>query len=201
MKFLTILIILFLAVLESPSLTFGEEPLEALQQGIDEGISVLKKNTSNNSLAQKEISQKNLFEITRSVFDFEEFSRLVLASYLKKFTLQQQMDFVNVFSEFLGKVYLNKLQEKYRDEKVIYLNQEIININRALVNITVLWRSMEVPVKIRMVKRKEKWKAYDINVSGISAVLNYRAQFKEILRKESPELVIQKLKKKIAELG
>jgi phospholipid transport system substrate-binding protein len=190
-------IFLFLTVLGLPYLSFGSQPLEVLQQGVNEGIRILQDPLFQDT-TRKNIGRQKLFEITRRIFDFEEFSRRVLASHWKKFTPQQRKEFVDVFSDFLGKFYLSKLQEKYMNEKVIFLNQEITGNARALVNIKVLWRDLAVPVKIRMLKRKGAWKAYDLSVLGISAVKNYRAQFKMILRKESPQQVIDRLKKKIA---
>ena len=104
------------------------------------------------------------------------------------------------FGEFLDKFYLRKLQEKYSDESVIYLRQEMIDESKARVEIKVLWRDLEVPVEIRMKKRRGSWKAYDLHVLGVSAVKNYRAQFKMLLSNESPQQVIDKLKLKIAQL-
>jgi phospholipid transport system substrate-binding protein len=200
MKVISFLIFLFLlAALEAPALSLDEQPLEALQQGIDASMKILKF-PARKDPARKEIELQNLFEITRNIFDFEEFSRRVLASHWKEFTPGQRKEFVDVFSEFLGKFYLSKLQEKYNDEKVICLNQEIITTTRALIYIKVLLRSLEIPVKIRMIKRHETWKVYDLSVFGISAVMNYRAQFEMVLSKESPQQVIDRLKKKIAGL-
>lgn len=197
MKVISFLIFLFLlAALEAPALSLEEQPLEALQQGIDASMKILK-NPAPKDPARKEIELQNLFEITRNIFDFEEFSRRVLASHWKEFTPGQRKEFVDVFSEFLGKFYLSKLQEKYNDEKVICLNQEIITTTRALIHIKVLLRSLEIPVKIRMIKRHETWKVYDLSVFGISAVMNYRAQFEMVLSKESPQQVIDRLKKKL----
>ena len=180
-----------------PSLSYGEQPLEALRRGIDEGIKILVDPQFADP-ARKKLQQKKLWEITRQIFDFEEFSRRVLASHWKSFTPRQRKEFVSVFGEFLGKFYLRKLQEKYNDESVIYLRQEMIDESKARVDIKVLWRNLEVPVEIRMKNRRGAWKAYDLNVLGISAVKNYRAQFKMILSNESPQQVIDKIKKKIA---
>jgi ABC-type transporter MlaC component len=41
---------------------------------------------------------------------------------------------------------------------------------------------------------------YDLSVLGINAVSNYRAQFKSILKKESPPQVIARIKNKIEKL-
>jgi hypothetical protein len=51
-----------------------------------------------------------------------------------------------------------------------------------------------------MIKRRGSWKVYDIQLLGISAVRNYRAQFKSLLRKESPAQVINRIKERVREI-
>lgn len=48
-----------------------------------------------------------------------------------------------------------------------------------------------------MIMKKEGWKIYDVNIEGVSFVRNYRTQFQKILIKESPDALIEKLKKKV----
>jgi len=80
------------------------------------------------------------------------------------------------------------------------VGQEMKLAARALVNIEVVWRGQEIPVDLWMIKREGLWKVYDIQVLGISAVRNYRAQFKSLLSKETPAQVIQRIKEKIREI-
>ena len=191
--------ICLLVFLGTPSFSYGEQPLEALKRGIDKGIRVLEDPIYKDS-SQKKTQQQRLWEIMLELFDFKEFSRRVLSSHWKEFTPQQREEFVRVFGKFLGKFYLGKLQEKYRDERVIYLSQNKIGKTKALVEIKVLWKDLEIPVTIRMINRGGTWKAYDLSALGVNAVKNYRAQFKWILRKKSPVQVIEKLKERISEI-
>jgi phospholipid transport system substrate-binding protein len=179
----------------APALSFGEQPIEALKRGIDKGIRVLEDPIYHDASRKKKQLQR-LWEITREIFDFKEFSRRVLASHWQKFTPQQQNDFIEAFGDFLGKFYLRRLQAIYNGEKVAYLDEEIIGKSKALVEIKVLWLNLEVPVRLRMTKRSGVWKVYDLSALGISAVANYRAQFNWILQKRSPEQVIELLKEK-----
>ena len=110
------------------------------------------------------------------------------------------MSLSGFFTEFLGKFYMGKVQEKYRDERLNYVGQEMKSATQALVNIEVVWRGQEIPVDLWMIKREGMWKIYDIQVLGISAVRNYRAQFKSLLSKETPAQVIQRIKDKIREI-
>ncbi|NOQ19458.1 MAG: hypothetical protein GQ571_05760 [Desulfobacterales bacterium] len=188
-----------LALTAISSLADGDQPIEALQKGVEEGFRILK-DTEFNHADRKDAQQQKLGKILEQLFDFREFSRRVLASNWKDFTPSQRKEFVRVFTEFLSKFYLGKLQEKYKDETLIYVGQELKSATRALVNIKVVWKGQKIPVDLRMIKRKGLWKVYDIQFLGISAVRNYRAQFQFILRKETPGQVIERLKQKIEQI-
>jgi phospholipid transport system substrate-binding protein len=181
------------------SLAAEDQPIEALRKGVEEGLRILK-NPEFNAADRKEAQQQKLRIILEKLFDFQEFSRRVLASNWKDFEPAQREEFVRVFTEFLGKFYIGKLQERYKDESLIYVDQELKSATRALVNIKVVWKGQKIPIGLRMIKRKGLWKVYDIQVLGISAVRNYRAQFQFILRTETPAQVIERLKVKTGEL-
>jgi len=183
----------------APAAAFAQDPLETLRQGIERGISVLEDPRFEDA-SRKPEQQQLLRELMQQYFDFREFSRNVLGRYWKKFSPPQKDEFVRVFSEFLGKLYLGRLQDRYNQERVNYLDQQLVGRSRALVKVEVLWRSVKVPVELRMTKRSGQWRVYDLSILGIDAVSNYRAQFKSILGHETPLQIIGRIKDKIAEL-
>ncbi len=182
-----------------PTLAEGNQPIEALQKGVEEGLRILNDPEFSDA-DRKDAQQQKLRIILEQHFDFREFSRRVLAANWENFTPSQREEFVRIFSEFLGRFYMGKLQEKYKDERLIYVSQEMMSARRALVRIKVVWKGQEIPVDLRMIRRKGLWKVYDIEVVGISAVRNYRAQFNSILSKETPAQVIELLKAKTKQL-
>ena len=197
MHFRPVLVISILILL--PALSFAKDPLEAVRDNIESGIRVLQDPQYADE-SRKAEQQKVLWEIMQQTYDFRVFSQKVLSSYWYRLSAGQRDDFVRVFSEFLGKFYLTKLQDRYSGQKVYYLRQQIINESTALVEIEVSWKKIKVPLTLRVTKRSGKWKVYDLDVLGINAVSNYRAQFKSMLRKESPQQIIGRIKDKIAKL-
>ena len=197
MRSVVLVCLLFLAAI--PALADEEGPIDALRKGVDEGLRILQDPKFKDD-GLKDVQQQKLGIILRQLFDFHEFSRRVLASHWKDFTISQRKEFVAVFKEFLSKFYMGKLQEKYKDETLIYVGEELMTPTRALVNVQVVWKGQKVPVDLRMIKRKGLWKVYDIQFLGISAVRNYRAQFQSILHKKTPGQVIEMLKQKIQQI-
>jgi phospholipid transport system substrate-binding protein len=180
-------------------LSSAGQPLEDLRRGVDQGIQILEDPRYEDA-SLKKVQQQKLWEVMLQTFDFREFSRRVLASHWKKFTLQQRNEFSQAFAEFLGKFYLSRLQTIYNGEKIFYISQKIVSKSRALVEIEVLWKNVEVPVELRMIKTGGTWKVYDLLALGISAVANYRAQFHRILPNNTPDQVIDIVREKISAL-
>ena len=188
--------ICLLVVLSTPSVSHGEQPIDVLQKSIKMGIAILEDPQYQN-ITEKDRQQKILCETAWEAFDFKEFSKRVLGSNWLAFTSSQRGNFIDVFSEFICKYYIPRLQERYTGEKVSYLSQHPLADSRALVKVSVLWKGVEVPVEVRMLKRNDTWKVYDIIVLGVSGVRNYRAQLQTILLKRSPTQVIELIENRI----
>jgi phospholipid transport system substrate-binding protein len=185
-----------LIVLSTPSISHGEQPIDVLEKSINTGIAILE-DPQYQDITEKDRQQEILCEAAWEAFDFKEFSKRVLGSNWLSFTSSQRRQFIDVFSEFLCKYYITRLQERYTDEKVIYLSQHPLANSRALVKVNVIWKGVEVPVEVRMLKRNDTWKVYDIIVLGVSGVRNYRAQFQTILLEQSPAQVIGLIENRI----
>jgi len=189
-------LICVLVVLSTPSVSHSEQPIDVLQKSINTGITILK-DPQYQDTTEKDRQQEILCDTAWEAFDFKEFSKRVLGSNWRNFSSSQRRQFINVFSEFLCKYYITRLQERYTDEEVNYLSQHPLAKSQALVKVNVLWKGVEVPVEVRMLKRNDTWKVYDIIVLGVSGVRNYRAQFQAILLEQSPTQVIGLIESRI----
>ena len=186
-------------IIAAPVLSSAGEPLEDLRKGVEQGIQILEDPRYEDASLKRD-QQRELWEIMLQVFDFREFSRRVVASHWKKFTPRQRDEFSKAFAEFLGKFYLGRLQTRYNGQKVFYGDQKLISKSKALVEVKVVWKNVEIPVELRMKKRLGTWKVYDLSALGINAVGNYRAQFQKLLKTNSPDQVIEKIKEKTRHL-
>ncbi len=170
-------------------------PMETLQKPMNEMIHILK-DPPYREKDKKEVQREEMWKIVRGIFDFNEMSKRSLGRNWKRFNPGQRDQFTDVFSTLFGNIYLNKVQGEYNDEKVIYLGEEIIKDKKAVVKTKIVRENGEIPMNYRMRLQGKKWKIYDIIIEGVGLVKNYRTQFKKILRKESPDQLIERLKKK-----
>ncbi|MCB2170583.1 MAG: ABC transporter substrate-binding protein [Deltaproteobacteria bacterium] len=169
------------------------QPMDTLKGRIDKGLALLN-DAPCRTPACRIRQERRLWQLLHESFDFFTMSRLVLASRWYDFTPEQQMTFVREFAEFLRRSYLPELLEKYNGEQVEYVRQEQVSSTRARVDVVVLWRARRIPITAKMIRRDGTWKIYDVSSLGISAMQNYRAQFRWLLQQATPAQVIEILK-------
>ena len=173
----------------------GTPPMETLQKPMNEIVRILK-DPQYREKDKKEVQREELWKIIRGIFDFREMSKRSLARNWKRFNSGQRDQFTDVFSTLLGNIYLNKVQGEYHDERVVYLSEAIIKDKKAIVKTEIVRENGKIPMNYHLRLHGKKWKIYDVIIEGVGLVKNYRTQFKTILRKVSPDQLIERLKKK-----
>jgi phospholipid transport system substrate-binding protein len=127
------------------------------------------------------------------LFDPEETARRALGRHWQARTAAEREEFMRLFVALLERVYLTRLG-RYKGERLTYVG-ESVNGSLAVVRAKVLLRGqVEVPVEARLLRRGERWYAYDVAVEGISLVGNYRAQFDKIIQTSSYEALVERLR-------
>jgi phospholipid transport system substrate-binding protein len=192
------IVLLLFAMLTVASAASASQPSDTVKQIIEDGRRILI-DPFYEPADRKLLQQERLRDLLYRDFDFLEFSRRVLADKWVLFSPTQREEFVQVFSRFLAEFYLSRLQTRYTDETVAVSDQAVTGPGKARVQAKVTWRNREFPIEIRLHDRGGGWKMYDLSAMGISAVQLYRAQFKEIMRTQSPAEVIDLIKARLAE--
>jgi phospholipid transport system substrate-binding protein len=174
----------------------NRQPIDIIRNTIDKTLTIMNDPQYEGEAQQDQLQQK-VWEVVRDVFDYDEIARRSLARNWKKFTSAQKKEFTKVFSEFLKNTYLSRLKREYRDTKFTYEGQELISETKAKVKTKIKRQTVDVAVNYRMRYHNDKWRIYDMYIEGVSMIKNYRSQFKEILAKESPAQLIERLKTKL----
>jgi len=192
-KRLVILSILMVFVLAVP--VYAGIPLNTAQNAVNRVLEVLR-DPKLKSPAAKEIKKEKLRIIYKDMFDEIEFSRRTLARNWNKFTPAQRAEFVNLFEQVLEKAYIDKILA-YSNEKVNFYKETMISENQAEIQSRIITPSKEIPINYRMIRKGNQWKTYDVVVENVSLVQNYRTQFNDILANNTPEQLLEILRKKV----
>jgi phospholipid transport system substrate-binding protein len=170
-------------------------PLNTTQVNVNKVLDVLR-DPKLKSESAKEIKKQKLRLIYKSMFNEVEFSKRTLARNWSKLNTAQQEEFIQLFEQVLEKAYIDKIFS-YTNEKIDFYKESINSETQAEVQTKVITSSKEIPIFYRLILKDGAWKVYDVVVENVSLVQNYRTQFNDILAKNTPEQLLEILRKKV----
>jgi len=189
-------VILNIVILLSFSLpVYAGPPLDAVQANVNKVLEVLR-DPKLKAASAKEIQKEKLRLIYDRMFDDVELSKRTLAKNWNSLNVAQRREFVLLFRQVLEKAYIDKILA-YTDEKIVFERETMVSGTQAEVQTKIVTSSKEIPISYRLLQKDGAWKVYDVVIENVSLVLNYRTQFNDILAKNTPEQLIEILRKKV----
>lgn len=178
----------------------ANSPSQSLQQGVDQVLLLLMEPQYKNPATRPAVRERIEAQI-RSVFDFDEFSARTVGKSWPSFSDDQKKRFDEAFADLLLVTYLDRI-DGYNGEKVAYTGEILSSKgDRAEVQTVVtLSDGKKVPVAYRMLEKSGRWVVYDVLIENVSLIKNYRSQFQDVLAKENPEQLIERVVARANEL-
>lgn len=192
-KLFTIFILLIVFVLPIPA--DAGVPTTTIEATVNRVLDVLRDPKLKGPTA-KETKTEKLRIIYKDMFDEMEFSKRTLARNWNKLTPPQQKEFVDLFEQILEKAYIDKILD-YSNEKIVFYKETLLSEDKAEIQSKIITSSKEIPIYYRVILKNGKWKVYDVVVENVSLVQNYRTQFNDILTSNTPEQLLEILRKKV----
>ena len=170
-----------------------EPPTEVVRATITEVFRILEDEKLKDPA--KLIPRRHMLEeVIASHFDYTEMSKRALAANWTPLTASERAEFVALFKSFLSDRYADKI-EGYSGEQIFYLSERIEG-NYAEVRTELRSTKVEIPMDYRLHVKDGTWHAYDIIADGVSLVKNYRSQFDKIIRSDSYQELVRRLRER-----
>ena len=176
---------------------YAGAPLDSVQANVNKVLDVLR-DPKLKAESAKETKKEKLRAIYEQMFDEVELSKRTLGVHWNKLNPAQQQEFVQLFRQVLEKAYIDKILS-YTNEKIIFPGEDMLSSDQAEVQTKIITASREIPISYRVIQKDDTWKVYDVVVENVSLVQNYRSQFKSILAKNTPDQLLEILRKKVRE--
>jgi len=178
-----------------PLSVYSGVPLETVNRQITRVLDILRDPVLRGE-AQRKIKKEKISAISEEMFDFTELSKRSLGQSWNKMTPEQQKEFIELYKSLLKDVYADKITS-YTEEKIIFKREITLSEKTVEVETTILTKTSEVAINYRVIEKDGYWKVYDVVIEGVSLISNYRAQFREILANQTPEALLETLRKKV----
>ena len=192
------LISLFAVFFAAASLSADE--VSEIQAMTKEKVDLVIQTLKDTSLSKKE-KKEGILKTLDGLFDFNLMARLSLGKKnWKALSKAKRKEFSMLFVERLKQSYLDKL-DLYTDEEVVVGEAKLTKKNRVEVLTYLITKDDKKEMTYKLYKSKKKrWMVYDVDVLGVSIVQTYRSQFSGILKKESMEQLMERMRSS-GELG
>ena len=194
-RILIVLLILFF----TSSAPFADE-ISEIRAMTKEKVDIVIKILKDKSLSKNE-KKEGILETIDGLFDFSLMARLSLGKkHWKSLSKSKRKEFSELFVERLKLSYLEKL-DLYTDEEVVVDEARMTKKKRVEVLTYLVTKDDKKEMIYKLYKTKKKgWMVYDVDVLGVSIVQTYRSQFSGVLKKETMEQLMERMRS-AGELG
>ena len=190
---MTLALGLLAVVLVAPKAWAGE-PADQLLAQLDQVLKVLD-DPELKQPAKRQERRQAIRLVANNLLDYEEITKRSLGRHWQTRTAAERDEFVQVFGDLLERTYIGRL-ETFNGEKIAILG-DAIDGDQAVVRTKIVTKQgAEIPVDYRMLRRDDRWRAYDVVIEGISLVANYRAQFDRIIQHTSYQQLVRQVREK-----
>ncbi len=174
----------------------GKKAVAALvRKAVNEVLTVLK-----NKEFSREDKRKKVSVIADRLIDFRHMGMLSIGRKWLKLKPSEQTSFTKLFVETLRWSYFEKI-DLFTDETVEF-EDPVAKPNKRFYLLThILSKGERIKVAYKLYKDKEKaaWKAFDLEIEGVSMMKSYGSQYRDFLRENSFKQLLAKMREKIEE--
>jgi phospholipid transport system substrate-binding protein len=167
-------------------------PTDQLRGGIDRVFKILRdpEMAGDRNALQR---QAAVLAAAGTIFDFGEMAKRSLGQHWAARTPAERTQFTALFTDLIQHSYINKV-DQHSGAKMTFTGETVDGDLASVRTAIPLNNGKEMPLEYRMHNTDARWQVYDLSIDGISLLSNYRAQFNKIIRIDSYETLVTKLK-------
>ncbi len=187
--------IITLVLLMFAAFAFGDDTTDQVKTELDQ-LTAITKDPALQEKAKEGARKSMVKERIVRWFDLQEMARRSLAGHWAKRSSQERRDFVELFGDLFVESYTTLVVDHLGDQRVTYLSEQM-DAQGAVVKTKFLSKRNEPTfVDFALLRRGNAWIPYDVVIDEVSIVGNYRKQFDKVIRDQSYEALVKKMRLK-----
>jgi phospholipid transport system substrate-binding protein len=165
----------------------------AYVKGILDQVIAIQNDPARSGPGHRPARAQAIRQIIQKNFDFNLMAQTSLGSVYGGLSSGQRQDFVNTFSYLFQDSYTRLVLDFLKKETIKY-EQERKEGAGARVNTKLIRTNETIPVDYLMRPQGDGWLLYDVIVDGVSILDNYKRQFSQVIRTNSFDFLLKKMK-------
>lgn len=136
----------------------------------------------------------DLAALLKGFLDTDAMGKQALDKHWSRFSAAQQKEFLTLFGELFQRTYVQKLL-LFEKPDFAYVGEEVSG-STARADTQILTPRDEFAVTYQLRADGDRWRATDIKIEDMSLTMNFRRQLDRLLSKQSPEELLNRMRKK-----
>jgi phospholipid transport system substrate-binding protein len=191
-KIVPLLLLAGLSAVLGLSPALAGPPTEAVREMLDK-VMTIQSDPALQGQESRAVRRTEIKKVILGNFNLEEMARETLGERWNTLGKTKQSEFRGVFQELFLDSYSRLVLDFLRKEKIAYVGEDG-GQDRATVKTLIQRTSEEIPVDYYLMQVEGKLKVRDVSIDGVSIVGNYRNSFSRIIKQESYESLLKKMK-------
>jgi phospholipid transport system substrate-binding protein len=191
-KIVLIFIVAILAIASRHSFCQGAAPTETVHQMLDEAMSI-QTDPALQGQEFRDTRRNAIKKVILSNFYFDDMAKQALGPYWDGLSNPNRSEFKNIFQDLFLDSYSRLVLDFLKKEKVQYLGEDVKK-GEAGVKTSIYRINEAIPVDYSLTDVSGKWLVRDVRIDGVSIVENYRKSFTRIIRQESFDALLKKMR-------
>ncbi len=152
-------------------------------------------------LKDTEKNRAKILKVVNNILDFKTLCKDSLGKHWGARTDSDKLEFTATLQALIEKNLVNRLKDT-RDHKLVYGREEVTGKTASVVTIIAPNddpRAEKTENEYKLHKTGKDWSVVDMVTDGVSLVGNYRSQFNKIIVEDGWDVLMKKMKDKLAE--
>jgi phospholipid transport system substrate-binding protein len=165
----------------------------AYVQGILNGVIAIQNDPALAGPEHKPDRARAIRQIIKKNFDFARMAQKSLGPVYGRLSASQRQQFLSTFGYLFQDSYTRLVLDFLKKETIKY-DKERREGQGSRVNTTMIRTNETIPVDYLVRPQGQNWLLYDVIVDGVSILDNYQRQFAQVIRANSFEFLLKKMK-------
>lgn len=198
-KQLSLALTALLVVCLLASAAWAETPT-AFVKGVLNRVIAIQTNPAQSGPEHRAARAQTIRRVIQKSFDFPLMARNSLGSVYDRLPAGKRRDFTATFGYLFQDSYTRMVLDFLKRETIHYGKQTMEGAN-ARVDTKLIRTNETIPVDYMMRPQGNSWLLYDVIVDGVSILDNYKRQFALVIRTNSFDFLLKKMKTQMRALN
>ncbi|MGD0231840.1 MAG: ABC transporter substrate-binding protein [Syntrophorhabdales bacterium] len=167
-------------------------PTDVVRKMLDD-VMIIQSNPELQGQESRATRKAGVKKVILANFNFDDMARQALGQQWNNLDGAKRSEFKSIFQDLFLDSYTRLVLDFLKKEKIVYVSEDG-GQDRATVKTLIQRVNEEIPVDYFLMQAQGRLRVRDVSIDGVSIVGNYEKSFSRIIKQESYQSLLKKMK-------